>query len=112
MGSTALHYASTVRSLVMHGGIELLVAAGAKVNAQGEDGYTPLHYAADLGHKDALRRLLDVGADPTIVAFDSCSDATAYDCAINGGHDECAMLLEGFGTTSPYSTSHTATPEM
>jgi cytohesin len=94
-GSTALHYASTVRSLVMQGGIELLVAAGAKVNAQGEDGYTPLHYAADLGHKDALQRLLDVGADPTMVALDELgSDATACDCAINGGHDECALLLE------------------
>ena len=94
-GLTALHYASTVRALVTQGGIELLVKAGAEVNAQAEDGYTALHYAADLGHKDALRRLLALGADVTIVAVDgSGSDVTACDCAIDGGYDDCAMMLQ------------------
>ena len=39
------------------------LAAGADVNAKGEEGLTPLHYAAREGHKEITDLLLTNGAD-------------------------------------------------
>ena len=39
------------------------MAAGADVNAKGEEGLTPLHYAAREGHKEITDLLLTNGAD-------------------------------------------------
>ena len=44
--------------------IEMLVAAGAEVDARGEDQFTPLHNAVGQGHVAAARRLLELGASP------------------------------------------------
>ena len=45
--------------------LEVLLAAGAEVNAQGTDGVTPLHRAAELnGNPAAIEVLLKAGADP------------------------------------------------
>lgn len=47
----------------------LSITMGAiSVNMQDEQGYTLLHYAAQNGSLDAVRALLDRGADPTIRA--------------------------------------------
>jgi ankyrin repeat protein len=43
-----------------------MLAAGANVNAKDERGITPLMYTAWVGSVDAMRRLLDRGADPNL----------------------------------------------
>jgi len=44
--------------------IEMLVAAGAEVDARGEFRLTPLYNAVAQGHVAAARRLLELGASP------------------------------------------------
>lgn len=46
--------------------IEMLVAAGAEVDARGEFHFTPLRHAVGQGHVAAARRLLDLGASPHV----------------------------------------------
>jgi ankyrin repeat protein len=57
----------------------LSITMGAiSVNMQDEQGYTLLHYAAQNGSLNAVRALLDRGADPTIRAKNgSTSEALA-----------------------------------
>ena len=50
-----------------------------------------LHHAADNGHPDAVRVLLDAGADLTLV--DDVHGGTARDWAEAGGHVDVALLL-------------------
>src|SRR5260221_2513546 len=61
LDDTLLHIAASMGAL--HD-IEVLVAAGADVNAAGDLGHTPLHQAAMSGHLASVRRLLELGADP------------------------------------------------
>jgi ankyrin repeat protein len=42
--------------------IEVLVAAGAEIDALNEDGWTALHHAASQGHLPAIQRLVELGA--------------------------------------------------
>lgn len=42
--------------------IEILVLAGADINAKGETGFTPLHYAAEQNRPAAILKLLQLGA--------------------------------------------------
>ena len=55
------------------------------------EGNTPLALAAQYGHPEAARALLDLGADPNIV-WDSL-DSTPLDFAVNAGHAEVARVL-------------------
>lgn len=45
--------------------IEILVAAGADINAVGETGFTPLHCAAEQNKPKAISKLLALGAKST-----------------------------------------------
>ena len=50
-----------------HGNVEmidLLVSAGASIDARTGDGFTALLHAASLGYREACERLLALGADP------------------------------------------------
>jgi ankyrin repeat protein len=38
----------------------MLVKSGIELNSQDEDGYTALHYAAELGHKDIVSLLISL----------------------------------------------------
>ena len=73
---------------------ELLVAAGADVNAVQADGYTPLHEAAQNGDQAMAERLLAAGADPLALLDDG---STPADSARRTGHQALASWLDGLG---------------
>jgi hypothetical protein len=58
-GDQALHLAALRDDLAM---IELLLEAGADVNAKGAKGWTPLYYAGSIDSKEASIALLENGA--------------------------------------------------
>lgn len=56
-----------------------------------KQGFTPLHLAADRGRLEAVRLLLNLGADKSILDPDG---QTALDLATVSGRDEIAQLLQ------------------
>jgi ankyrin repeat protein len=62
-GNTPLHAAVAGKR---HELVELLIAAGADVDAQDADGWTPLNLAAHEGQPETVSLLLAKRADPTI----------------------------------------------
>jgi ankyrin repeat protein len=85
-------------------GIERLVAAGEKPEAQDGNGRTPLIVAAHLRHHAAARALLRLGANPNAL------DAQRYDvvtiAAVNDDIEMLKLALDGSANaraiTSPY----------
>src|SRR5262245_53757283 len=62
-GSTALHWASYRDDV---DSADVLIRAGARVNAANDLGATPLWAAAQNGSEAMVRRLLAAGADPNL----------------------------------------------
>ena len=60
MGQTALMWAAAERHASV---VAPLVAGGAEVDGRSDAGFTPLTFAARLGHIDTVDALLDAGAD-------------------------------------------------
>ncbi|MBD0866017.1 MAG: ankyrin repeat domain-containing protein [Rhodobacteraceae bacterium] len=61
MGWTPLHHAAFASTLEA---VQVLIQAGANVEARTNDGETPLHKAAWFGRPNIAAALLDAGADP------------------------------------------------
>lgn len=77
---------------------DLLLAAGADVNAVQADGYTPLHEAAQNGDRAMAERLVAAGADPQARLDDG---STPADSARRAGHAPLAEWLAGLSTRPP-----------
>ena len=72
---------------------ELLIAAGADVNAKGVDGWTPLHWAARKGREGVTELLITKGA---VVNSKANDGKTPLDWAIQKSRTETADLLRKF----------------
>ncbi|KAI0830595.1 ankyrin [Trametes gibbosa] len=87
--------ASAVSNLAISGDAEGLAAhlqehPEVDINAPDENGYTALHLAADRGHAEVVKVLLERGADRGIKDED---EFTAQELAEVAGHDEIVTLL-------------------
>ncbi|HSR52867.1 MAG TPA: PQQ-binding-like beta-propeller repeat protein [Acidobacteriota bacterium] len=71
--------------------LERLLDEGADINAVTRYNSTALHFAADKGHLEAVRFLLEKGADTNIT--DSFYQTTPLTWALSKGHDDIALLL-------------------
>jgi len=86
-----------IHEAVGRGNIEAVkqhLAAGADVNAKDENGWTPLHYAANIGYKEIAELLIANGADVNAQSEDK---STALHTAAYWGQKEVAELLIGKG---------------
>lgn len=77
---------------------DLLLSAGADVNAAQADGYTPLHEAAQNGDQAMVERLVAAGADPQAGLDDG---STPADSARRAGHGPLAEWLDSLSTQPP-----------
>ena len=82
-GYAALHYASSWFGGSRAELVELLIKAGAAVDARSKHGHTPLHLFAISGDDDCIALMLDAGAHPSV--FNS-SGHTALHNAASFGH--------------------------
>lgn len=89
--------------------VSKLIAAGADVNAKGSLGDTALHMAVrGNGHLDALRLLMDRGADPNVRDREG---ASPLDYAVwHGALDSTALLLAHGARLNEPDTKTGATP--
>jgi uncharacterized protein len=70
---------------------QLLIGAGASLNVQQSQGYTPLHYAAANGLDQVVKSLIAHGVDTTIKDHQG---KTAFALAVERGKTSTAALLE------------------
>lgn len=87
---TALHAAAGRGDLDI---IDLLLAAGADLEARDHEGRTPLFLALRGGHGEAARRLLDAGADAALVS--DAGDTALLEAARSEDEALVRRLLEG-----------------
>ena len=115
-GYTPLHWAAIRGHWEV---FELLLGAGAPVNAVGADGGTPLHWACHHDRPDMVEQLLDRGADPKIhnrwgrtplhvAARRGCNGVTSL--LLARGADPNAVTAEGW--TPLHVASMSGNPEM
>jgi len=60
--------------------VEELLKAGADINAKGENGFTPLHYAVEQGNYNIVNLLIYFGANKSVK---NEFNETALDLAVN-----------------------------
>jgi ankyrin repeat protein len=73
------------------------------VNARGDDGWTPLYWAADGGHKNVVALLIAKGADVNFGLGLNMEEMgmTPLFKAARSGHEEIAELLIAEGVDGP-----------
>lgn len=93
-GQTALHFA-VVWECPDH--VELLLKAGADVDAVNEFGATPLHWACERGAHDVMRVLLDHSPSANAEAVDECGRTPLHVAAENDMLREAMILVKECG---------------
>jgi len=89
--------------------VELLVAAGAYVEARDHNGCTALMFAVANGDDAATRTLLEAQANINVKDYEG---HTPLDYAVNFGHEEVAVLLKSHGAEGEDSDrDYNAVPE-
>jgi ankyrin repeat protein len=71
--------------------VKVLSGAGADPNRRDNEGKSPLHEAAHLGHADTARGLLKAGAETGVT--DNFGD-TPLDLAQKSGYENVASLIQ------------------
>jgi ankyrin repeat protein len=79
------------------------------VNAYAYDGWTPLHLAAFFGQSEAVRMLLEAGADLQALSRNSLTN-TPLHAATAGRHEEVAVMLVERGADSAVADAGGHTP--
>ena len=95
--STILHISARTGDLES---IEVLLEAGANIDAAGDMGNTPLHEAAMRGQIESVRILIQHGAN---LLVKNEFNQTATDVAELGGHEAVANLLRGYSISKNMS---------
>ena len=88
-GQTALHYAAMGGKVDI---VTILIARGANVNVQDEQGITPLMLAAKEGRMDAIQALIAQGAK--LDAQDKLGENALHIAAAHGRKDAVGALLD------------------
>jgi outer membrane protein assembly factor BamB len=81
--------------------VATLLDAGVDVNARSRYNVTALGFAADKGHLDVVRLLVERGADVNVA--DSFYGSRAIDFALRDGHTDVALYLLGRGAQGAVS---------
>ncbi len=89
-GWTALHYAATSGHVAV---MRLLLEKHAYIDAEAPNGTTPLMMAAHYGTPEAVKLLLEEGADPEIK---NKLELSAIDFAQRGNRKESAEIIAAF----------------
>jgi ankyrin repeat protein len=78
--------------------VELLIDAGADVNAKDKWGFTPLHEAAVNGQKEVAELLIAKGADVNVkIVSGPNQGSTPLDAANGTNHPKTAALIRKHG---------------
>lgn len=85
-----LHYAATNGHVPV---IRLLLDKNAYIDAASPNGTTPLMMAAHYGSSDAVKLLLESGADPVLKNIQGLS---ALDFANRAGNEDSAAMIQKF----------------
>jgi hypothetical protein len=90
--------------------VQRLVAAGADVNEQGEDGWRPLHYAAAKGHVETVKLLAQLGAELDV---QNARGETPLEFSVRLGHHQLAEVLRELErTVRGYGTLGVGAPQL
>lgn len=82
--------------------MKILVEKGAKIGAQGNCGYTPLHWAAQNGHRDVAAFLVENGSD-LVSACDTWGYTPLHKAARFGHKDIVELLIKHGGNVNQKS---------
>ena len=88
--------------------LQVLLEHGANVNAQAEDGFSAIHFAAYSGHHDALQFLLvDYHANPKVTLFNG---SLALHTAASQGYPQCIEVCLDAGLDVSSQNNQGRTP--